>query len=64
MLDLITALRYFDPETVGLDFKGLMEDLTAAPQGSVVVLHGKSRRHFGGIGQGGLAESGQQGGDW
>ncbi|GIL86322.1 hypothetical protein Vretimale_13705 [Volvox reticuliferus] len=32
--------RYFDPETVGLDFKGLMEDLKAAPQGSVVVLHG------------------------
>jgi hypothetical protein len=32
--------RYFDPDTVGLDFKGLMEDLTAAPNGSVVLLHG------------------------
>lgn len=32
--------RYFDPETVGLDFKGMMEDLKAAPEGSVVILHG------------------------
>ena len=34
--------RYFDPKTVGLDFEGLMEDLGAAPEGSVVVLHGAS----------------------
>lgn len=34
--------RYFDPATVGLDFEGLMEDLRAAPEGSVVVLHGDS----------------------
>jgi aspartate/tyrosine/aromatic aminotransferase len=26
---------------VGLDYKGLMEDLTAAPEGSVVLLHGE-----------------------
>lgn len=32
--------RYFDPKTVGLDFKGLMEDLEGAPAGSVVLLHG------------------------
>lgn len=32
--------RYFDAETVGLDFKGLMEDLEAAAPGSVVLLHG------------------------
>ena len=32
--------RYFDPETVGLDFNGMKEDLQSAPEGSVVVLHG------------------------
>ncbi|MEW5320390.1 MAG: hypothetical protein WDW38_011465 [Sanguina aurantia] len=32
--------RYFDPATVGLDFKGLMEDITAAPDGSIILLHG------------------------
>ena len=32
--------RYFDPSTVGLDFKGLMEDIRGAPDGSIVVLHG------------------------
>jgi len=32
--------RYFDAETVGLDFKGMMADLEAAPAGSVVLLHG------------------------
>ena len=34
--------RYFKPETVGLDFEGLMEDLRGAPEGSVVVLHGET----------------------
>lgn len=33
--------RYFDPKTVGLDFKGMTEDLRNAPDGSVVVLHGE-----------------------
>ena len=33
--------RYFDPTTVGLDFKGMTEDLSNAPKGSVVVLHGE-----------------------
>eukprot|EP00199_Chlamydomonas_sp_CCMP681_P000501 CAMPEP_0119108176 /NCGR_PEP_ID=MMETSP1180-20130426/13508_1 /TAXON_ID=3052 ORGANISM="Chlamydomonas cf sp, Strain CCMP681" /NCGR_SAMPLE_ID=MMETSP1180 /ASSEMBLY_ACC=CAM_ASM_000741 /LENGTH=431 /DNA_ID=CAMNT_0007093765 /DNA_START=35 /DNA_END=1330 /DNA_ORIENTATION=+ len=32
--------RYFDPATVGLDFKGMTEDLSKAPDGSVVLLHG------------------------
>ena len=32
--------KYFDPKTVGLDFEGLMEDIRAAPEGSVIVLHG------------------------
>ena len=36
--------RYFDPETVGLDFKGMVEDLEAAPDGSVVLLHGVHAR--------------------
>ncbi|VVA90368.1 unnamed protein product [Arabis nemorensis] len=30
--------RYYDPETRGLDFKGLLEDLGAAPSGAIVVL--------------------------
>ncbi len=33
--------RYFDAKTVGLDFEGLMEDIRAAPEGSVIVLHGE-----------------------
>eukprot|EP00850_Spirogloea_muscicola_P017422 SM000149S01357 [mRNA] locus=s149:337047:340073:- [translate_table: standard] len=32
--------RYFDPKTVGLDFEGMLEDIKAAPRGSVFVLHG------------------------
>eukprot|EP00200_Dunaliella_tertiolecta_P004670 CAMPEP_0202353988 /NCGR_PEP_ID=MMETSP1126-20121109/9505_1 /ASSEMBLY_ACC=CAM_ASM_000457 /TAXON_ID=3047 /ORGANISM="Dunaliella tertiolecta, Strain CCMP1320" /LENGTH=428 /DNA_ID=CAMNT_0048946399 /DNA_START=70 /DNA_END=1356 /DNA_ORIENTATION=- len=32
--------RYFDAETVGLDFQGMMADLEAAPEGSIVLLHG------------------------
>jgi len=32
--------RYFDPETVGLDFTGMIEDIKAAPEGSIIVLHG------------------------
>lgn len=32
--------RYFDPETVGLDFEGMLADIKAAPEGSVIVLHG------------------------
>ena len=32
--------RYFDRATVGLAFEGMLEDLKAAPEGSIVVLHG------------------------
>ena len=32
--------RYFDPETIGLDFEGMKADIEAAPDGSVIVLHG------------------------
>jgi aspartate aminotransferase len=32
--------RYFDADSVGLDFSGMTADLEAAPEGSVVLLHG------------------------
>eukprot|EP00899_Mesostigma_viride_P010443 jgi/Mesvir1/193/Mv13545-RA.1 len=32
--------RYFDKKTVGLDFAGMVEDIKAAPKGSVILLHG------------------------
>lgn len=32
--------RYFNPETVGLDFEGMIEDIDAAPEGSIILLHG------------------------
>jgi aspartate aminotransferase len=32
--------RYYDSKTVGLDLEGMLEDLRAAPEGSVVILHG------------------------
>lgn len=31
---------YFDPASIGLDFAGMKADLEAAPEGSIVVLHG------------------------
>ena len=31
---------YFDAETIGLDFAGMIADLEAAPEGSVILLHG------------------------
>jgi len=31
--------RYFDKKTNGLDFKGMMADIEAAPNGSVILLH-------------------------
>ena len=33
--------KYFDAGSVGLDFKGMCGDLEAAPEGSVVLLHGE-----------------------
>eukprot|EP00210_Caulerpa_lentillifera_P006611 g6316.t1 len=32
--------RYFDAKTTGLDFEGMCEDISAAPEGSVILLHG------------------------
>ncbi|CAG9465873.1 unnamed protein product [Pedinophyceae sp. YPF-701] len=32
--------RYFNPETVGLDYDGMIEDISSAPDGSIIVLHG------------------------
>eukprot|EP01088_Endostelium_zonatum_P009292 TRINITY_DN22489_c0_g1_i1.p1 TRINITY_DN22489_c0_g1~~TRINITY_DN22489_c0_g1_i1.p1 ORF type:complete len:411 (-),score=101.89 TRINITY_DN22489_c0_g1_i1:26-1258(-) len=31
--------RYFDSKTNGLDFKGMTEDISAAPAGSIILLH-------------------------
>lgn len=38
----VGTCRYFDPETVGLDFEGMCSDLDTAPEGSIIVLHGMS----------------------
>eukprot|EP00614_Pseudopedinella_elastica_P015152 CAMPEP_0172583742 /NCGR_PEP_ID=MMETSP1068-20121228/3303_1 /TAXON_ID=35684 /ORGANISM="Pseudopedinella elastica, Strain CCMP716" /LENGTH=321 /DNA_ID=CAMNT_0013377639 /DNA_START=303 /DNA_END=1265 /DNA_ORIENTATION=- len=35
----VRRYRYFDGESKGLDFAGMCEDLEAAPEGSVVLLH-------------------------
>ena len=35
----VTEYRYFKPDTKGLDFEGMMEDLNQAPPGSWVLLH-------------------------
>lgn len=35
----VQRYRYFDYETNGLDYEGMMEDLGNAPEGSVVLLH-------------------------
>ncbi|CAH8391432.1 unnamed protein product [Eruca vesicaria subsp. sativa] len=35
----VKTYRYYDPSTRGLNFQGLLEDLGAAPQGSIVLLH-------------------------
>jgi len=35
----VRGYRYFDKNTVGLDFEGLKADLRAAPEGSIVLLH-------------------------
>jgi len=38
------SYRYFDAESVGLDWRGMAADLEAAPEGSVVLLHGERGR--------------------
>ncbi|KJA29187.1 hypothetical protein HYPSUDRAFT_32564 [Hypholoma sublateritium FD-334 SS-4] len=35
----VRSYRYFNKETVGLDFAGLKADLEAAPEGAIVLLH-------------------------
>src|SRR5205823_5087749 len=35
----VKGYRYYDPETHGLDFDAMMEDLRALPAGSIVVMH-------------------------
>ncbi|KMZ75063.1 Aspartate transaminase [Zostera marina] len=35
----VKTYRYYDPTTHGLNFKGLLEDLSAAPNGAIVLLH-------------------------
>ena len=35
----ITRYRYYDPKTISLDFEGMIEDLSAASEGTVVLLH-------------------------
>ncbi|XP_057522923.1 aspartate aminotransferase, cytoplasmic isoform X2 [Amaranthus tricolor] len=35
----VKTYRYYDPDTRGLNFQGLLEDLGSAPSGAVVLLH-------------------------
>jgi len=35
----VKTYRYYDPKTCGLDFSGMVQDLTSAPSGSVILLH-------------------------
>lgn len=35
----VKTYRYYNPDTRGLDFQGLLEDLGAAPAGAIVLLH-------------------------
>ncbi|KAK0554765.1 aspartate transaminase aat1 [Tilletia horrida] len=35
----VKQYRYYDKETVGLDFKGMLDDIKAAPEKSIVLLH-------------------------
>ncbi|KAG5562596.1 hypothetical protein RHGRI_005353 [Rhododendron griersonianum] len=35
----VKTYRYYDPPTRGLNFQGLLEDLSSAPSGAIVLLH-------------------------
>jgi aspartate aminotransferase, mitochondrial len=35
----IKQYRYYDPKTIGLDIEGMLADLRAAKEGSVILLH-------------------------
>ena len=43
----VKEYRYYDPNTKGLNFNGLKEDLTNAAEGSVVILHASSHNPTG-----------------
>jgi hypothetical protein len=49
MLPCAFCCRYFDADTVGLDFKGMMEDITNAPDGSIMLLHGEEAGGLGSV---------------
>ncbi|KAJ5928550.1 aspartate aminotransferase [Penicillium verhagenii] len=35
----VEKYRYYNKDTIGLDFEGLIEDIKAAPNGSIILLH-------------------------
>jgi len=35
----VKTYRYYNPKTIGLDLAGMLEDIKAAPEGSVMLLH-------------------------
>lgn len=35
----VKSYRYYDPKTCGLDFKGVMEDISNIPEKSIILLH-------------------------
>ncbi|GAA0157821.1 transaminase [Lithospermum erythrorhizon] len=35
----VKSYRYYNPQTKGLDFEGMLEDLGAAPSGAIVLIH-------------------------
>ncbi|KAJ5090180.1 pyridoxal phosphate-dependent transferase [Penicillium argentinense] len=35
----VEKYRYYNKDTIGLDFEGLIEDIKAAPEGSIILLH-------------------------
>ena len=58
----VIPYRYYDSATRGFDFRGMVEDLEAAKDGAVVVLHGCVQ---GGVGDGGGSRVGGRGfGRW
>jgi aspartate/tyrosine/aromatic aminotransferase len=45
-LGTLLSYRYWDAASKGLDFAGLCADLRAAPEGSVILLHGCALKNF------------------
>ena len=44
----VAKYRYYDPNTIGLDFDGMVEDIKAAPEGSIILLHACAHNPTGG----------------